>query len=97
VAVVPGAGAGPGPGRPRDPFELRGPRGGPVDVLGGEVGLAGFEWAVPALVLTVPGILLILAIAAQAAAGVLWLPVIRRWLGGLGVRRRRHDAARMQP
>lgn len=44
--------------------------------------LRGFEWAIPALVLTVPGILLLLAILTQAIIGVLWLPVTRRWLGG---------------
>ena len=44
--------------------------------------LAGFEWAIPALVLTVPGILLLLALLAQAVVGALWLPVARRWLGG---------------
>jgi hypothetical protein len=44
--------------------------------------LRGFEWAIPALVLTVPGILLLLAILAQAIIGVLWLPITRRWLGG---------------
>ena len=41
-----------------------------------------FEWVIPALVLTVPGILLLLAILAQALMGILWLPVTRRWLGG---------------
>jgi hypothetical protein len=47
-----------------------------------------FEWAIPVLVLTVPGILLLLAVLAQALMGILWLPVTRRWLGG--DRRRRH-------
>jgi hypothetical protein len=59
----------------------------------GDIGLAGFdgviEWAVPALVLSVPGLLLVLAILAQAAGGLLWLPIVRRWLGGFGLRRRR--------
>jgi hypothetical protein len=36
----------------------------------------------------VPGILLLLAVLAQALMGILWLPVTRRWLGG--DRRRRH-------
>jgi hypothetical protein len=44
--------------------------------------LSGFEWAIPALVLTVPGIVLVLAILAQAIIGVLWVPVTRRWVGG---------------
>jgi hypothetical protein len=66
---------------------------GPFEPLGGDFGaFAGFEWAVPALVLSVPGLLLVLAVAAQAAFAALWLPLVRRWLGGLGVRRRRREA-----
>jgi uncharacterized protein HemY len=53
--------------------------------------LRGFDWAIPALVLTVPGILLVLAIVTQALIGILWLPVTRRWLGG--DRRRRVQSA----
>jgi Bacterial cadherin-like domain len=67
------------------------PIGGLVDV--NVVGLGGLiEWAVPSLVLSVPGLLLILAVLAQALVGGLWLPVIRRWLGGFGVGRRRRNA-----
>jgi hypothetical protein len=44
--------------------------------------LRGFDWAIPVLVLTVPGILLVLAILTQALIGILWLPVTRRWVGG---------------
>jgi hypothetical protein len=59
------------------------------------VGLDGLiEWAVPSLALGVPGLLLILAVLAQAIVGTLWLPVIRRWLGTFGVRRRRTRPAR---
>jgi hypothetical protein len=48
---------------------------------------------VPALALTVPGLLLMLAVLAQLSVGMLWLPVVRRWLGGFGFgRRRRRDA-----
>jgi hypothetical protein len=47
---------------------------------------------VPALALTVPGLLLMLAILAQLAASALWLPVVKRWLGGFGVGRRRRRA-----
>jgi hypothetical protein len=54
--------------------------------------IGGLEWAVPALVLTVPGLLLILAIAIQAlVGGAVWLPFVRRWLG-FGLRRRRREA-----
>jgi hypothetical protein len=51
------------------------------------------EWAVPSLVLSVPGLLLILAVLAQALVGSLWIPVMRRWLGTFGVRRRRPAAS----
>jgi hypothetical protein len=55
----------------------------------------GIEWAVPALAMTVPGLLLMLAVLAQLSTGVLWLPMVRRWLGGFGLpgRRRRSDTA----
>jgi hypothetical protein len=43
--------------------------------------LDGMVWAVPSLVLTVPGLLLVLAILAQIAAGAAWVPVVRRKLG----------------
>jgi hypothetical protein len=43
--------------------------------------LDGIVWAVPSLVLTVPGLLLVLAVLAQAAAGAAWLPVVRRKVG----------------
>jgi hypothetical protein len=46
-------------------------------------------WAVPSLVLTGPGLLLLLAILAQIAGGAVWLPVVRRKLGAFGIRRRR--------
>jgi hypothetical protein len=57
--------------------------------------LGDFEWAIPALVLTVPGILLLLAVLAQMLMGILWLPVTRRWLGGDRRRRRRLEPARI--
>ncbi|TMG25507.1 MAG: hypothetical protein E6H96_03535 [Chloroflexi bacterium] len=62
----------------------------PLALLGGEFGgFGGFDWAVPAFVMTVPGLLLILAILAQAGLGILWLPLVRRKLGAFGVQRRR--------
>jgi hypothetical protein len=65
---------------------------GSIDALV-DVDLAGFggiiEWAVPALVLSVPGLLLLLAVLAQAVGGLLWLPFVRRSMGGFGLRRRR--------
>jgi hypothetical protein len=45
-----------------------------------------FDWAVPGLLLSVPGLLLVLAIAAQAAGALAWLPLVRRRIGGFGLR-----------
>ena len=50
----------------------------------------GFAWAVPGLVLSVPGLLLVLAvIGAQALSAFAWLPVVRRRIGSFEVRGRR--------
>jgi hypothetical protein len=62
-----------------------------VDV--GFTSLDDLDWAVPALTLTVPGLLLIIAVIAQATAGAFWLPFVRRWLGGFGVAKRRRKPA----
>jgi hypothetical protein len=51
-------------------------------------GLGSLTWAVPSLVLAVPGLLLVLVVMAQAVGGVVWLPVIRRRIGGFGIRSR---------
>jgi hypothetical protein len=68
-----------------DPFD---------DLLGGFDAFGGFEWAVPAIMLGVPGLLLIVALLAQAAIGVVWLPMVRRHLAGVGLRRRRREPVR---
>jgi outer membrane biosynthesis protein TonB len=47
-------------------------------------GLDGIEWAVPTLVLTVPGLLVVLAVMTQIAAGAAWLPIVRRKIGSIG-------------
>jgi hypothetical protein len=52
-------------------------------------GFDSIDWAVPALTLTVPGLLVMLAVLAQLSAGAIWLPVVRRWLGAFGLGRRR--------
>jgi hypothetical protein len=56
--------------------------GAKLDFDTGTAAFDGFEWAVPALVLTVPGILIVIAVLAQALIGLAWLPITRRWLGG---------------
>jgi hypothetical protein len=45
-------------------------------------------WSYPALVLGVPGLLLIVAVIAQAAGALAWVPIVRRTLGGVGLRAR---------
>jgi Big-like domain-containing protein len=90
----PGSGdrAGPaGPDAAVEPFVV--PAAGVGDGLdfdASSISFAGFEWAVPALVLTVPGILIVIAVVVQAMIGLVWLPVARRWLDG--DRRRRRPA-----
>jgi hypothetical protein len=106
AATTPGGGTTGGPGGPDD---IGGGFGvgktgdrpiDPVDVsLGAE--LTGFDalidFAVPTLVLTVPGLLLVLAVLAQGLVGAVWLPFVRRWLGGFGFgRQRRSDPGTRQ-
>jgi hypothetical protein len=47
-----------------------------------------FKWMVPGIVLAGPGVLVLLAVMAQLLLGSAWLPTVRRWLGGFGLRRR---------
>jgi hypothetical protein len=49
----------------------------------GTTGL-GIEWVVPTVLLTVPGILLLVIGLAQLFGGLVWLPLVRRWLRGDG-------------
>jgi hypothetical protein len=51
------------------------------------LGFGAFLWAVPSLALSVPGLLLVAAILAQAAGGLAWIPIARRKIGGFGLRR----------
>jgi hypothetical protein len=46
--------------------------------------LGALGWTVPTLAVSVPGLLLLLAIAAQTLGGVVWLPLVRRKIGGFG-------------
>ncbi len=88
----PGDGSGGGPGSPGEepttgaaglgPFYVPGSTDEEMAVDIGSVAFGGFDWAVPSLVLTVPGLLLMIAILAQGAIGLAWLPVVRRRLGG---------------
>jgi hypothetical protein len=51
--------------------------------------LGAFGWAVPGLVISVPGLLILLVVAAQVAGGLAWLPIARRRIGGFDLGRRR--------
>ena len=52
----------------------------------GSLVFSGFEWQVPGLLLSVPGLLLVVAVAFQLAGGLAWLPVVRRRLGTVQLR-----------
>jgi hypothetical protein len=72
----------PPPANHEEPFTVNGPDlDGTVELDASSITLVGFEWAVPALVLTVPGLLLIIAVAVETMIGLAWLPVARRWVG----------------
>jgi VCBS repeat-containing protein len=51
-----------------------------------------FDWLVPGAMLTVPGLLLMLAIAAQAFGALAWLPLVRRKIGDFGLGQERSPA-----
>ena len=81
-----GSGPPPPPGLSVAPAELAGvtSKVGPIAFGSfGTVGL-GIEWVVPTVLLTVPGILLLVIGLAQVFGGLVWLPLIRRWLRGDG-------------
>ena len=67
-------------------------------LLAASVSLAldGFDWQIPGLMLSVPGLLVVLAITLQVGGGLAWLPVIRRKLSGAGVARDRASSARVR-
>ena len=79
--------------------EARGLRAGAV-VLLAPAGFCGLllggllVWGYPAMALGVSGLLLIAAVTAQAVGATAWLPIVRRGLAGVGVRRRRPDSSR---
>jgi hypothetical protein len=50
-----------------------------VDGLGVSLGLA--TWAVPAATLGLPGLLVLLWVAAQAVGALAWIPAVRRLHG----------------
>ncbi len=101
---TPAPSAAPGGGAPggSDTFSIpattedAGGRGGAAMFQGAVMALAldGFDWQIPGLLLSVPGLLVVLAIALQVTGGAAWLPIVRRTLGSRGDRRRRRAGTR---
>lgn len=58
--------------------------GAAIDHMG-SLGMAA-EWGVPAIVMSVPGLLIVLIVVAQGLGGAAWLPLVRRRIGGFGLR-----------
>jgi hypothetical protein len=60
---------------------------------------SGFAWAVPGLVLSLPGLLIVLVvIGVQFVGAAAWLPIVRRRIGAFGVgRQRRGSTTRAAP
>jgi hypothetical protein len=54
-----------------------------------------FQWIVPGLVMTIPGLLLVLVVVLQAAGAIAWVPIARRRLAGGDARDR--PRARRRP
>jgi len=85
-----GASPGGGDGIPLDVQAL--PAGGTVQLdISAMGGIGMFAWLVPGLFLSLPGLLLLLIVAAQAGLATAFVPVIRRTFG---VGRRRRASAR---
>jgi hypothetical protein len=64
-------------------------RGGPnsPDVTFGSLGPLSFsfEWLIPSLIVSVPGLLVVILIGAQLLVGAVWLPLVRRDMGDFGL------------
>ena len=81
------SGSSGGQGQPPEltvPMGNDGSAAGAVDLAAAPIAFSGgaFTWAVPGMVLAVPGLLVVLAVGLQVIAGAAWLPVVRRRLGG---------------
>jgi hypothetical protein len=79
-----GPDGGSGAGSEGADAHVQGIEGAVVSLLqqmsGGLLAFAG-----PAMVLSIPGLLVILAVGAQAFGALAWLPIARRRLGGFGL------------
>jgi len=74
-------------GGPSDAFTIGGTSIDEIGDLSGELSASvlGVEWAVPAIIMAVPGLLLIIVILIQAMGASVWLPIVRRSLGTFGI------------
>lgn len=76
-------------------------RGGPnsPDVTFGSLGPLdfSFEWLIPSLVISGPGLLVLIVIGAQLLAGAAWLPLVRHDVGDFGVGSRRRGPREARP
>jgi hypothetical protein len=77
-----------GAGGVGDPFI---PQGGVSSLVGPHNGVLGAlpDLSVPALIVGLPVIVLLLFLLAQGATAALWLPLVRRFMGGFGPLRKR--------
>jgi hypothetical protein len=87
---------------PRDGFAVGSiTRGGPnsPDVTFGSLGPLSFsfEWLIPSLIVSGPGLLILIVIGAQLLAGAAWLPLVRRDVGNFGLGSRRRAPREAQP
>ena len=69
------------------------------DVTFGSLGPLSFsfEWLIPSLVISGPGLLVLIAIGAQILAGAAWLPLVRREVGQFGLGSRRAGKREARP
>jgi hypothetical protein len=93
-------GGGTGPGGSGNPEPSTAPVRRPLDIpaaepgqghgfdTGGLPGFEAFDWVIPGVILTGPGLLLLALIAAQAVGAMAWLPVVRKRIGTFGFGRR---------
>jgi hypothetical protein len=89
--IVVGSGGGSGQGLGTDWLVVPEEAGTAVAFDLGSVNLAGmgvFLWAVPGAVLVIPGFLVIVVVLLQTVGGLVWLPLVRRRIGGFGRARR---------
>ena len=80
--------------QPTPALSIAGVNGGPDDPISPislDFAFAGmsFDWFIPGLAIGVPGLLVIAAIALQFAGALVWLPAVRRLMGGSDRRRSR--------